>query len=624
MRIESQPNIAANAGTNVADLLGRLDKGDVIQAKVMEVKSGEIVLRLYDGSVLKAAAGEGLEAKVGQTLTLSVTARSEGTLYLETFKGSSPTDKTPNAAILKNLLESLNIKPDARNSALAAAFIKAGIPVTSDKITQAASLMAGFKSLDAEKAVFIISKGLQTGQINLSLLTKLLDGDLKLGEQLKQLQEALNQLGKSAGKNAASDPPAATQPKTGTLQAAGTGVASSAGAGTTSSAGAGSSVGTGTNAAVSAAAPDTSAPGLRSGVSPAVPGRTPSGMNSSTGSGAADAAGQAGMKGTAAGSPEVSALQTEPAGSGKTAISTPYAKETSAAGSKQLFGDTPDTGTVLATVDNKGRPAVAKDGPQTVEMETLNAASRTVRSETDGVFGNRTVHTTHIMHGDGGKSLNSTASEAAATLSRWKDSIQELFVRTDSENLASELEAGKLQKNLTDRLDMLKAAFHTYNASGASGGESIAAAAAFLDDSMKLMNQLNNSNMLYYQLPVNITGQNTTAELFVMNRKKNKKRLDPHNAVMFISLDTNSLGRIETLLDLKDGNISIGLRTESQHINDFVRENIKFLYNGLSQCGYKLVDVKYSVIEAATTPVKLEEQLSGMAGSSYGKVDLRI
>lgn len=457
MRIDGLSNAPAGIRTNVADLLDRLDTGDVIKARVLEITSSEVVLRLFDGSVLKAATAEGLEAKVGQTLTLAVTSRSEGTLFLETVKDTIQLNSIK-PDILKIMLEALQIKPDAKNMELAAEFTKAGISASAAQYDKAAGLMESFKGLNAEKAVFMASKGIQADQIKLELLTKLLDGDLKLGEQLKELQNALNSLGRTIGKNTAND----------------------------------------ALAAKASSASNTTAQALQQATA---------------------------LNGTAA------EAQTSPV---------------------QVF--------------------------------------------------------------------NKTDSNPSAL----KEAVTELFVNINSDKLASDLDVKKLHIDLNTKLDMLKAVIQTSNLTGLTGSEGITATTTLLEDSIKLLNQLNSNSILYFQLPVNLSGYNTTAELYVMKRQQKKKRIDPHNTVMFVSLDTNNLGRVETLLDVKGKNVSINLRTEKQQINDFVKENIKHLYSGLANCGYKLVDIKYALIDSPAKPIKLEQLLTKMIDSNYSKVDMRI
>ena len=89
---------------------------------------------------------------------------------------------------MKQLLETLQIKPDTQNLELAAEFVKAGAPVTAAQIKQASALLNSKPALDSEKVVFMILKGLDAESADAQLLSKLLEGDVKLGQQLKVIQ----------------------------------------------------------------------------------------------------------------------------------------------------------------------------------------------------------------------------------------------------------------------------------------------------------------------------------------------------------------------------------------------------------------------------------------------------
>jgi hypothetical protein len=203
------------------------------------------------------------------------------------------------------------------------------------------------------------------------------------------------------------------------------------------------------------------------------------------------------------------------------------------------------------------------------------------------------------------------------------EAVNGVFVGADSDKLASDLQVDKLYKDLDTRVDAVKAAVHAAELQGAKA-DIISNAANMLGDTIRLIDQLNTGGLLYYQIPVKISDSNTTAELYIMKKQKNKKQLDPNNTVMFISLDTENLGRVETLIDVKGRNIGIQLRTEKQEINDYIKEYTKELYNGLSELGYKLTGIRFKVIDEPATPIKQERLLKEMEQGYMGRVDFRI
>jgi hypothetical protein len=618
MRVDGSSNIQAAIRTKVADLIGRLETGDVIKAKVLEVTSDEVLLRLFDGSVLKAAAGEALDAKVGQTLMLAVTSKTEGTLFLETLKIQSQMNAIK-PDLLKNLLTSLNLNPNTKNLELAAEFIKAGVLPTEGQFEKASVLMKDYKGLNAEKAVFMAYNGIEPNRVNPELLSKLLDGELKLGNQLKELQATLNNVRRTGANSVLNNATANA-----ILEAATAALAEKAAL---------------TGKAALSGKP---ASALNSTVFPKIAETDPavSGTQSSQQSQTSS-----------------SAKNTEPS------VSNPQAKSgnTAAGAFQSVTGNTSAVQAANPDLDAWHAPAAQEDTKGKALSATITTHESAVsvqdshktnqlnsnrNSDASMASGNAEPEDTATLNrnssevfdrisntadrlsceltDDTARSPNKSDPIEADSLLKLKDTIKELFVRLESGKMTGETDLSKIHRDLYDKLDTLGAAIHNSGLSGLSGGESVAAAANLLDDSAKLLNQLNSNSVLYYQMPVSLSGQNTTAELYIMKRRQSKKRIDPHNSVMFVSLDTNNLGRFETLIDVKGNNVTMNFRTERQEINDFIKENIKFLYTGLSASGYKLADIRYALIDSATPPLKLEQLLLKMMESNRSKVDMRV
>jgi hypothetical protein len=602
MRVDGLPNIQAAIRTNVADLMSRLEAGDVIKAKVLEITSDEVLLRLFDGSLLKAAAGEDLVAKAGQTLTLTVTAKSEGTLYLETLKDQSRMDAIK-PDLLKNLLASLNLKANSKNLELAAEFIKAGISPTEGQFDKASTIMKDYSGLNAEKAVFMASKGIQADQAKLELLSKLLDGDLKLGEQLKELQVTLNNVRRATANTASGNTAAnavldaATTTTALAEKAALTKINTASQQLQTTSAAKNTETSTLNPLANSADTAEGTAQSAASKITSAT--QTANlGLNTSQASAA--------QKSTEAQTQSTPIITPESSISVQEQIKNNRNSDPGRMG-EQLTQSTNNPGTTPGNRTPEDAAAMNRSTAAASE-ELVNTSDKLSRNLAD----------------DTASSMNKSDSAASDPLLKIRDTIKELFVRLESGKLTGEIDLRKIHKELYDKLDTLRTNIHNSGISGLSGGEGVTAAVNLLDDSVKLLNQLNNSSVLYYQMPVNLSGQNTTAEMYIMKRQQSKKRIDPHNSVMFVSLDTNNLGRFETLIDVKGNNVTMNFRTEKQEINDFIKENIKYLYKGLSESGYKLADIRYALIDSATPPLKLEQLLSKMMESNHSKLDMRV
>lgn len=597
MRIDGASNSNAAVNTNVGDLMSRLDAGDVIRAKVIEITSDEAVLRLFDGTLMKAKLAEKLDASVGQTITLSVVSKSDSTLVLETVRDmNSRLQIKPD--ILKNILESLNLKPDNKNIEVAAELLKAGQPVTKDSIVKALQLMEAVPDTTADKAVFLSSKNINVSQLDPTLTSKLLNGDLKLGGMLRDLQNAIEQTPNNNTNNANNANNTAGSKNAGNMQQDMIGQSSPA-AGAKSSQVAGSS----------SARTD----------SPATPAVIISGRQTS---------------GTDVKSPamQTAAADDRAALNGSTTASSQYPD----AADKQTVTAKPDLGQAA----NKGLSGKTSDivqaGRNSDDFPAGSAGSYNKSNTVNDSSAESNIEVLKLktavkgpnavigdLSADESVNRQTVANSASDAFSKMNKAVKEVFVSTDSDKLASELEVNKLYNELGSRLETVKAAAHASDLIGTKA-DIISNAANMISDTIRLIDQLNSGGLTYYQIPVKISDNNTTAELYIMKKQRNKKKIDPNNTVMFISLDTENLGRVETLIDVKGRNIGIQLRTEKQEINDYIKEYTKDLYNGLSDLGYKLTGIRFKVIDEPATPIKQERLLEEMEQGYKGRVDFRI
>lgn len=609
MRIDGASKTSAAGSANICDLMSRLDTGDVIRAKVIEITSDEALLRLFDGTSLRAKLAESLDAKPGQTITLSVASKTEGMLVLETVKNfNGRFDIKPD--ILKNLLESLQLKPDNKNTEVAAELLKAGTPVTKEAVGEALKLMEGAKEMTAEKAVFISSKVEDSTGLDPKLAARLLNGDLKLGRLLAELQNILenatenNENTASSPKNTLTAPEASRVPK-----------GQSAGAFPENSGSAESSAlnmqqkqackSDEKSIFINRSGADTEAGNQQTAVDANKTARNNTNLNQSN-----NGVYESSQRGNAVsddsrayfsnndnaspnGSPD-SSINRDGDSDGSAIIHTMKDAGNANSGivknntlSKVSAGTNAGTTAGVSDEGSESRPA-----PGAPEDRTVNRRSDPDRRVSDPIS----------------KSINA---------------INDMFVDTDSDMLASELNASKLYRELDSRLDSVKAAIHASEMQQAKA-DMISGAVNLLGDTIRLMEQLNSGGLMYYQMPVKISDNNTTAELYIMKKQKNKKKIDPGDTVMFISLDTVHIGRVETLIDIKNKNISVQMRTESQEISDYIKDYTKDLYNGFSGLGYKLTGIRFKTMDRQADPLMQEKLLEEMRQGYIGRVDFRI
>lgn len=144
-----------------------------------------------------------------------------------------------------------------------------------------------------------------------------------------------------------------------------------------------------------------------------------------------------------------------------------------------------------------------------------------------------------------------------------------------------------------------------------------------IDNAFKFFSQVNTYDSIL-QLPIMINRENTTGELYIMKRKKGRKKIDTENFTLFLSLTTNSLGIVESFLNASRKCITISFRVEDENLVKLIKENYRVLYDGLLEKGFKLVEMKCRILEKdRVNPVNAVEKAQELLGTQ-NRVDLKI
>jgi len=179
-----------------------------------------------------------------------------------------------------------------------------------------------------------------------------------------------------------------------------------------------------------------------------------------------------------------------------------------------------------------------------------------------------------------------------------------------------------IYREILTKLDIIKSRIDEYQ--NVPGRETMAKVLNNIEGNIRFMNELY-SHTIYMQFPVNMWNKSATGELYILRKNNRRKKINADEITVFISLDTNSLGCIDTLLGVKGKNISLNISTESTEIADFVKGNYKMLYDSLLSKGYKLIDMKCRVREKERNLMQLhKEMIEESKRIKTGRVDLRI
>ncbi|MDP4181120.1 MAG: hypothetical protein Q8942_08525, partial [Bacillota bacterium] len=179
---------------NIKEIAGKLDIGDVVKARILDISANELVLKLRDGSVLKAASMAPLEVVKGQLVDFIVKNKSDNQLFIETFKSNDAPSGSNVEEQLKTELKSLDINPTDKNMEIANAIKAYSSSINKDSFKNILDSLKFFNNLSPLKAAFLSANQIKIEEKNISALNNLLDSNNKLGRSLESLKGILDSL----------------------------------------------------------------------------------------------------------------------------------------------------------------------------------------------------------------------------------------------------------------------------------------------------------------------------------------------------------------------------------------------------------------------------------------------
>jgi len=201
-----------------------------------------------------------------------------------------------------------------------------------------------------------------------------------------------------------------------------------------------------------------------------------------------------------------------------------------------------------------------------------------------------------------------------------KNEINKLIFNLDDNDTKDSGISKDIYENISDKIDNLK---EIINSVMPDKREELNYRLDNIKNDINFLQELNKYSS-YIQIPVSIFNNQRTGELYILKRKKGKKAIDKDNISVFISLNTVNLGQIDTLVNMKNNNISINMRVEDEKIIKVLKDNYKILYDSILETGYKLVNVKYMLKGEKINPVNIEKVIDKEFKSILSNIDYKI
>lgn len=196
--------------------------------------------------------------------------------------------------------------------------------------------------------------------------------------------------------------------------------------------------------------------------------------------------------------------------------------------------------------------------------------------------------------------------------------LELLVVADDAEKLAAQLK--KAVREMPEQLKELKLLARDADS---IVREAVSSKLGMAEKQMSLMSEVKRFDC--YQIPLQTAAQQpATAELYVYRSRGGKKAVDPDNILILLGLDTQHMGRVETLVRTSGKSLGIEFNLEDMRLGDEMLADAARLKEAVNRAGYSLLGVSVKQLAARTTVLNAEERFEKESGDSTGNLDVRI
>lgn len=195
---------------------------------------------------------------------------------------------------------------------------------------------------------------------------------------------------------------------------------------------------------------------------------------------------------------------------------------------------------------------------------------------------------TMINNNSGEHKLSSTQMESLTKLLNnpdFKQLVGNQLMRQMLLNPADIAEEGKVEELYKRLAEQSQRAMEILKDAGQAGSE-VMKSAQNINDNVNFMNQLNQM-MAYVQLPVKMNQENAHGELYVYTKKKQLANKDG-NVSAFLHLDMENLGPMDVYVAMQKNKVNTNFYLADEETLDLIMQHIDILDARLNKRGYNM------------------------------------
>ena len=181
----------------------------------------------------------------------------------------------------------------------------------------------------------------------------------------------------------------------------------------------------------------------------------------------------------------------------------------------------------------------------------------------------------------------------------------------------------RLKKAVEELPNQIKGLKISLQSTDNNNRNTVAQRAENLDRQFSMMSDIKRFDC--YHVPLtNPNGAPATAELYVYRQRRRKTDEQPESYAVLLGLDTQNMGRVETMIRALGHSVTLEFRLEEADLCGAFAEGAKRLEPLIAQAGYRLSDVSVRRLDTRTTVLNAEETLNEGKASDTGGLDIRI
>jgi len=120
-----------------------------------------------------------------------------------------------------------------------------------------------------------------------------------------------------------------------------------------------------------------------------------------------------------------------------------------------------------------------------------------------------------------------------------------------------------------------------------------------LKDTLEVQQQLN-KNDTCFQMPVLMNEELKNLQIYVMNKKKNTKRIDPQNMSILLNMETATVGNLNIYAAVSNKNVILRIGLEQPDYKRVIEPQARVLVNLMKDIGYEVKEVGFRANDEQT------------------------